>query len=35
MEEAGGVELTERQCYWLEQIKACEASEESVSAYAA
>lgn len=27
--------LTERQCYWLEQIRACEASGKSVAAYAA
>jgi hypothetical protein len=35
MNEAEGAELTERQRYWLEQIKACEASGMSVSAYAA
>jgi hypothetical protein len=28
-------ELTERQQYWLEQIQACEASGESLKAYAA
>lgn len=27
-------ELTERQRYWLEQIRACEATGESVKAYA-
>ena len=35
MNEAHGAELTERQRYWLEQIKACEASGMSASAYAA
>ena len=35
MEEAVRAELTERQRYWLEQIKACEASGMSASAYAA
>jgi hypothetical protein len=35
MNEAEGPELTERQRYWLEQIKACEASGMSASAYAA
>jgi hypothetical protein len=35
MNEREGVELTERQRYWLEQIKACEASGMSASAYAA
>ena len=35
MDEAAGAELTERQQYWLEQIKVCEASGMSVSAYAA
>ena len=34
MEKKGQV-LTDRQRYWLEQIKACEASGMSVSAYAA
>ena len=33
--ETAGSELTERQQYWLEQIKACDASGMSVSAYAA
>ena len=32
--ESGSV-LTERQQYWLEQLKACEASGKSASAYAA
>jgi len=35
MNETEGAELTERQHYWLEQIKACEASGMSASAYAA
>ncbi len=35
MNETEGAELTERQRYWLEQIKACEASGMSASAYAA
>ena len=35
MVETEGAELTERQRYWLEQIKACEASGMSASAYAA
>jgi len=35
MDEAEGAELTERQRYWLEQIKACEAAGMSTSAYAA
>ena len=35
MIDAGGAELTERQRYWLEQIKACEASGMSATAYAA
>ncbi len=30
-----GALLTERQQYWLEQVKACEASGKSASAYAA
>ncbi len=35
MGEAEGAVLTERQHYWLEQIKACEASGKSVADYAA
>ena len=35
MVEMERAELTERQRYWLEQIKACEASGMSASAYAA
>ena len=35
MGEAEGAVLTERQRYWLEQIRACEASGKSVAAYAA
>jgi hypothetical protein len=35
MDAAEDADLTERQRYWLEQIKACEASGMSVSAYAA
>jgi len=35
MDKAEGVELTERQRYWLEQVKACEAAGMSSSAYAA
>ncbi len=35
MDKAEGAELTERQRYWLEQIKACEALGMSASAYAA
>ena len=35
MNDAAGAELTERQRYWLEQIKACEVSGVSASAYAA
>jgi len=35
MDKAEGAELTERQRYWLEQVKACEASGMSASAYAA
>ncbi len=35
MVEMEGAELTDRQRYWLEQIKACEASGMSASAYAA
>jgi len=34
MEKAGGAALTERQRYWLEQVKSCEASGQSVAAYA-
>jgi len=33
--EAAGSDLTERQQYWLTQIKACDASGKSFSAYAA
>ncbi len=35
MDVAEEMRLTERQRYWLEQIKACEASGKSVAAYAA
>jgi len=35
MGEAEGATLTKHQRYWLEQIKACEASGKSVAAYAA
>lgn len=35
MEETTGTKLTEHQRYWLEQIRACEASGKSVTAYAA
>jgi len=34
MEVAEVLELTERQRYWLEKLKACEASGKSVAAYA-
>jgi hypothetical protein len=33
--ETEGTELTERQGYWLEQIKACESEGKSLSSYAA
>ena len=35
MDVAEEMRLTDRQRYWLEQIKACEASGKSVAAYAA
>ena len=35
MSEAKETRLTERQGYWLEQIKACEASGKTVAEYAA
>ncbi len=35
MDVAEEMRLTERQRYWLEHIRACEASGESVTAYAA
>ena len=35
MDEVEGAALTERQRYWLERIKGCEASGKSVAAYAA
>ena len=35
MNETEGAELTARQRYWLEQIRACETSGMSASAYAA
>ena len=35
MNETAGPELTERQRYWLEQIKACESEGKSLSSYAA
>ncbi len=35
MDLAEEMRLTERQRYWLEHIRACEASGKSVTAYAA
>ncbi|MCU7929006.1 MAG: hypothetical protein KZQ97_21600 [Candidatus Thiodiazotropha sp. (ex Dulcina madagascariensis)] len=35
MEEAQSPSLTKRQRYWLEQVKACEASGKSIAEYAA
>jgi hypothetical protein len=35
MSEAAGATLTERQHYWLEQVRACEASGKTVAEYAA
>jgi len=35
MSETEGTALTERQRYWLEQVKACEASGKTIAAYAA
>jgi hypothetical protein len=35
MENVAGTALTERQRYWLEQIRACEASGKTVAEYAA
>ena len=35
MDVAEEMQLTDRQRYWLEQIKACEATGKSVAAYAA
>lgn len=35
MKEIKGVALTERQRYWLEQIRACEASGKSIAEYTA
>jgi hypothetical protein len=35
MDKVAGTALTERQRYWLEQIRACEASGKTVAEYAA
>ena len=35
MSYVAGTALTERQRYWLEQVRACEASGKTVAAYAA
>ena len=35
MSNKGGTGLTERQRYWLEQVRACEASGKTVAEYAA
>jgi len=35
MGEVAGTTLTERQRYWLEQVRACEASGKTVAEYAA
>ena len=35
MSEVAGTTLTERQRYWLEQVRACEASGKTVAEYAA
>ncbi len=35
LDETDGVRLTEHQRYWLDRVKACEASGKSVVAYAA
>jgi hypothetical protein len=35
MSEVAGATLTERQHYWLEQVRACEASGKTVAEYAA
>jgi hypothetical protein len=35
MGNTGGTTLTERQHYWLEQVRACEASGKTVAEYAA
>ena len=34
MEEAQGIDLTARQRYWLEHIRACEAAGEAMTVYA-
>jgi len=35
MDNVAGTRLTERQRYWLEQVRACEASGKTVAEYAA
>jgi hypothetical protein len=35
MNESAATNLTERQQYWLEQVRACEASGKSIAEYAA
>ena len=35
MSEVAGATLTERQHYWLEQVRACESSGKTVAEYAA
>ena len=35
MSKVAGTTLTERQSYWLEQVRACEASGKTVAEYAA